>query len=61
MLSCHRAKKTAIDILEGRNGSQYCHTREYCNALRKWNPGSSAYIQRDRVFFQRNVCFFDGM
>jgi hypothetical protein len=53
ILSCHRAKKMAIEILDGRDGEQYCHTREYCNALRKWNPGSSAYIQRDGVFFQR--------
>jgi zinc finger SWIM domain-containing protein 3 len=26
MLSCHRAKKMAIDIFSGRDGSQYCHT-----------------------------------
>jgi len=53
ILSCHCAKKMAIDILDRRDGSQYCHTREYCSVLRKWNPSSSAYIQRDRVFFQR--------
>jgi hypothetical protein len=27
--------------------------RAYCNATIKWNPGSSAYIQRDGSFFQR--------
>jgi hypothetical protein len=53
LLSCHRAKKMAINILDGRDGSQYCHTREYCTALRKWNLGSLAYIQRDGVFFRR--------
>jgi len=53
MLSCHCAKKMAIGILDGIDGSQYCHTREYCSALRKWNPGSLTYIQKDGVFFQR--------
>lgn len=57
MLSCHRSKKMAIDILDGRNGEQYCDTREYYSAVLKWNPGSSAYIQRDRVFFQRMYVF----
>jgi hypothetical protein len=27
--------------------------REYGNALRKWNPGTSAYIQQDGRFFQQ--------
>jgi hypothetical protein len=53
LLSCHHAQKMTINILDGRDGSQYCHTREYCSATQKWNLGSSAYIQRDRVFFQR--------
>jgi hypothetical protein len=53
LLSCHCAKKMATDILDGRDGEQCKHTKEYASALLQWNPGSSAYIQRDEVFFQR--------
>jgi hypothetical protein len=53
MLSCHCAKRMALEILNGIDGEQYKHTREYANALLQWNPGSSAFIQRDGVFFQR--------
>jgi hypothetical protein len=53
LLSCYYAKKMAINILDERDDSQYCHTREYYSALQKWNPGSSAYNQRDGVFIQR--------
>jgi hypothetical protein len=53
MLSYHRAKRMALAILDGIDGEQYKHTREYANALLQWNPGSSAFIQRDGVFFQR--------
>jgi hypothetical protein len=52
-LSCHRAKRKALEILDGIDGEQYKYTREYANALLHWNQGSSAYIQRDGVFFQR--------
>jgi hypothetical protein len=47
-LSCHRAKKMALSILDGRDGEQYRHTREYASAIIKWNPSSSTFIQRDR-------------
>jgi hypothetical protein len=45
-------KKKALEILDGIDGEQYKHTREYANALLHWNQGSSAYIQWDGVFFQ---------
>lgn len=35
LLSCHRAKKLAIDILDGRDGEQYKHTKEYVNAIQQ--------------------------
>ncbi|XP_062150890.1 uncharacterized protein LOC133859491 [Alnus glutinosa] len=53
MLSCLRAKRMALEILDGIDGEQYKHTREYANALLQWNLGSLAFIQRDGVFFQR--------
>jgi hypothetical protein len=53
LLCCHRAKKMALDILDGRNGEQYKHTREYASALLLWNLGSLAYIHRDGMFFQQ--------
>jgi hypothetical protein len=53
LLSCHREKRKALQILDGIGGEQYKHTREYANASLHWNQGSSAYIQRDGVFFQR--------
>jgi hypothetical protein len=37
----------ALDILTGKIGEQYKHVREYANAIMKWNPGISAYIQQD--------------
>jgi hypothetical protein len=52
-LSCHHAKKMALSILDGRDGEQYRHTREYASVIIKWNSGSSAFIQRDGLFFQR--------
>jgi len=52
LLSCHRAKRMALELLDGIDGEQYRHTREYANALLHWNQGSSTYIQWDGVFFQ---------
>jgi hypothetical protein len=43
-LSCHHAKRKALEIFDGIDGEQYKHTREYANALLHWNQGSSAYI-----------------
>jgi hypothetical protein len=53
LLSYHRAKRKELEILDGIDGEQYKHTMEYANALLHWNQGSSVYIQRDGVFFQR--------
>jgi len=53
MLSCRRAKRMTLAILDGIDGEQYKHTREYANALLQWNSDSSAFIQQDGVFFQR--------
>jgi len=44
MLSCLRAKRMALELLDGIDCEQYKHTREYANALLQWNPGSSAFI-----------------
>ncbi|XP_062155085.1 uncharacterized protein LOC133863106 [Alnus glutinosa] len=46
-LSCHYAKRKALEILDGIDGEQYKHIREYANALLHWNQGPLAYIQRD--------------
>jgi hypothetical protein len=43
-LSCRRAKRMALEILDDIDGEQYKHTREYDNALLQWNSGSSAFI-----------------
>jgi hypothetical protein len=53
LLSCHRPKRMALEILDGIDGEQYKHTREYANALLHWNQDSLAYIQRDGVFFKQ--------
>jgi hypothetical protein len=60
LLSCHRAKRMALDIINGRHHEQYKHAREYALALMKWNPGTSAYIQRDGIFFQRMYVSLDA-
>jgi hypothetical protein len=51
LLSCRRAKKMALDLLGGKHDEQYKYTREYANAIMKWNSGRLSFIQRDRVFF----------
>lgn len=53
LLSCHRTKKMALDILLGKQGEQYKHIREFAGVLIEWNPSTSAYIARDGMFFQR--------
>lgn len=52
LLCCHHAKKMALDILDGRNGEKYKHTREFASAFLQWNLGSLADIHRDGMFFQ---------
>jgi hypothetical protein len=53
LLSYRCAKKMALDLLSGKYNEQYKHTKEYANAIMKWNLGSLAFIQRDGVFFHR--------
>ncbi|XP_059437951.1 uncharacterized protein LOC132170816 [Corylus avellana] len=57
LLACHHAKGMALKLLTGSRDEQYKLTRVYCSAIRKWNLGNSAYIQRDMAFFQRMYVF----
>jgi hypothetical protein len=45
-----------MGILIGKKGEQYKHVQEYGNALRKWNPSTSAYIQRDEDSSNECMC-----
>lgn len=59
LLSCHRTKRMVLELLSGRYDKQYKHTKEYANAILKWNPSSSAYEQRDGIFFQMMYVLLD--
>ncbi|KAL9680483.1 hypothetical protein QQ045_018362 [Rhodiola kirilowii] len=50
---CRRAKKLALEYLAGKVGDQYKIIREYCTALQKWNPGTSAHLTTEDRRFQR--------
>jgi hypothetical protein len=43
MLSCRRAKRMALEILDGIDGEQYKHTREYANALVMFYCGNCGF------------------
>jgi hypothetical protein len=57
---CYRAKREALRQVFGSHSGQYHLTRRYANAIRLTNPGSSAFIQRDRPFFQRMYISLDA-
>ncbi|CAM8995778.1 unnamed protein product [Rhodiola kirilowii] len=50
---CRRAKTLAMENLAGKVGDQYKIIREYCAALQKWNPGTSAHLTTANGRFQR--------
>ena len=41
-MKCYRAKKQALEEIEGSQASQYGRLWEFCGELRDKNPGSSA-------------------
>jgi hypothetical protein len=57
---CYRAKMEALSQLFGSYNKQYRLTRRYVMAVHNTNLGSSAYIQRDEVFFQRMYICLDA-
>jgi hypothetical protein len=52
---CYRTKREALCQLFGSYSKQYRLTRRYAMAIHSTNPSSSAYIQRDGVFFSNDV------
>ncbi|XP_058181319.1 uncharacterized protein LOC131299757 [Rhododendron vialii] len=62
----YRAKKAALDVIQGNHEEQYLRLRDYCMILVKQNPGSTALLKVDRlvhepaVVFQRLFICFDA-
>ncbi len=59
-MRCYYAKKMAINQVNGSYEEQYKHTREYGEAILRWNPGSSVFIQKEGLFFQRMYVCMDA-
>jgi len=59
-MRCYYAKKMAINQVIGGYEEQYKHTREYREAILRWNPGSSVFIQKEGLFFQRMYVCMDA-
>ena len=57
---CYRAKKETLHQIFGSHSNQYQLTRQYALAILSTNPGSSAYVSRDRAFFQRMYICLDA-
>ncbi|KAH7835968.1 hypothetical protein Vadar_031565 [Vaccinium darrowii] len=53
----YRAKRKAQEIVEEKYGDQYKRLYDYCEVLRRENPGSCAKIQVDRPWVDRNPIF----
>ncbi|XP_059454997.1 uncharacterized protein LOC132185210 [Corylus avellana] len=54
------AKNEALHQLFSSYSKQYRLIRRYASAVRSTNPGSSAFIQRERAFFQRMYICLDA-
>jgi hypothetical protein len=50
----------ATNQVNGSYEEQYKHTREYREAILRWNPGSSVFIQKEGLFFQRMYVCMDA-
>jgi hypothetical protein len=55
IVHCYRVKREALHQLFSSHSKQYRLTRQYAMVIYSTNPGNSAYIQRDGVFFSNNV------
>ncbi|KAH7855664.1 hypothetical protein Vadar_027433 [Vaccinium darrowii] len=61
-----RAKRTALEVIHGNLKEQYSVLWDYCDVLRKYNPGTHAIMKVDRswlgstVTFQRIFISFDA-
>ena len=53
----HRARRKAIDELDGNHGESYSYLRMYANEILKSNPGSIVKIQLDRSNPSENPTF----
>ncbi|XP_073015717.1 uncharacterized protein [Primulina eburnea] len=47
----YRAKKAALEKLKGNFKDQYLKLWDYCEIVRKYNPGSKILVKRDHSFF----------
>lgn len=53
----YRAKRKAQQMVQGKYGDQYKRLYDYCEVLKRENPGSCAKIQVDRPWVDRNPIF----
>jgi hypothetical protein len=57
---CWRAKKIALKKIFGSYTEQYRRARDYCEAILRSNPHSSAYVKMDGPCFQRMNVWLDA-
>ncbi|KAA8547178.1 hypothetical protein F0562_003613 [Nyssa sinensis] len=57
MIQLYRARRKALDEIEGTHGKSYSKLRMYANEIRKSNPGSIAVIECDRLTVDSNPMF----
>ncbi|KAL3529642.1 hypothetical protein ACH5RR_008964 [Cinchona calisaya] len=53
----YRAKKMALQTIQGQHKDQYLRLRDYCATIMSRNLGSAAYLVADRVAINRNPIF----
>lgn len=65
-MQIYRAKRKALEMVEGAHGEQYHRLWDYCQMIRNENPGSCAKIHVERTviesqpYFQRMFILFDA-
>ncbi|XP_061370246.1 uncharacterized protein LOC133312964 [Gastrolobium bilobum] len=56
----YRAKRMAIDRIEGTNLEQFSKVWKYCAAIRQFSPGSTTIVQSEHMVFQRMYISLDA-
>ncbi|KAB1213964.1 hypothetical protein CJ030_MR5G017227 [Morella rubra] len=49
--TCYRARRKALNIINGKHAEHYQHTVAYVEAMMKWNPGSTITLVNKLVLY----------
>ncbi|XP_057475949.1 uncharacterized protein LOC130763949 [Actinidia eriantha] len=53
----YRAKRKALEIIQGNHREQYCRLWDYCEMARRQNPGSIALLKLERPWLAASPIF----